>query len=449
MIIRLSSHLIRTALTVFIVAGCNGLGIEAEPVGPQDNIDIDKFDDSTPFDGVSSDRSTDQVNQTDDNDPNTGNGTSEDIGSENADTSLPESATESISDDSAGDSTDSDTQSSDAGNGTDSDTVRITDTLDTVPDDDSASEVANDTHTDTETDSASNSDTEIGPPTDSEEDSVVTADSEVDTDIPCPGTIVGIETVNETDIPAFTSYGGAQCVLETVSDGPVNSAWRVDTTGLTMPRPYDTQLEFLPAADIQSGDHLVLEYWSRCVSSASANGCRTGVQVEHSETFVNLMEYYDWVDMEWAFHQIPFVASEDYAGGNYQISFRLGYANQVVQLATKRLVNFGAISETPRMDCLANTTNIYSSVEIVSVFPPVAYEGQTYAYVVEVNGFPPPTVSTELIPTWMAFDASSKLFEGTPGAEYIGSAGDFAVSASNDIDSDVQVISVDVQTAPQ
>ena len=291
------------------------------------------------------------------------------------------------------------------------------------------------THSDTdshEPDTAPDSNTTGDTQDDSSPDTGTETDvsSETDSATPCAPAPPGTELLGPTDIPDFAIQGEVIGSVVDITDQAFEQAWQI--TGLQFTD--DTvaaQLSASLSGDIETGDHLLLEFWARCISSESGE-CRTGVLVEQaSSPWTSLIEYYVTPDSSWRRHQVPFVASEAYADGEAHVTYRLGYRDQTIEIAPVRVVNYGALMPTPRTDCLPDSTQIYTNVEIVGEAKTSAFVGFEYLYRLEVNASPSATITVSDIPDWLTFDVQRRLFAGKPGYDDVGSTQPITVEATN------------------
>ena len=200
--------------------------------------------------------------------------------------------------------------------------------------------------------------------------------------------------------------------------------------------------------DIRSGDHLLFEFWVRC-ASASSGFCHTGGLVEEADSpYANISAVFvsSAAGGGWEHHEVPVVAARDFLTTN-RLTFRLGYSDQVVQIGGIRLTNYGQLASEPHPECLAASTALYGSVNIVSRPRSSAIVDFEYLYAIEVNGVPTADVTVAgAVPAWLKFDADQHILHGVPGNGDVGSSGTITVTASNGVASDVQNFTVAVQT---
>ena len=304
---------------------------------------------------------------------------------------------------------------SDSGSDTDSDTATGTGT-DTG--------MATETETNSDTGTAEPGDSTTASAGDTGQVDTATVDTESstdgsdgDTDTLCPTlsagtTLFDITTMGSAE--AFDVYGDLEATFAwaTVTDQSFDGAIRVTTTDFTG-LPADIQTYRALDSNIGAGDHLALEFWTRCVSPAGA-ACRTSAVLGESEpSNLTIAAYYVTAPGSWTLHQVPFVSPSDYVNTNY-LSFHMGYANQTIEIAGVRLINYGKIAETPRPDCLPDTTELYTAIKFVSTPAGTAFPGFTYNYAVEINGYPRPEVTYTSGPSWLTLDSSTLLLSGVP-----------------------------------
>ncbi len=244
-----------------------------------------------------------------------------------------------------------------------------------------------------------------------------TGGSDGDTDTVCPALPAGTTLFDITTMggaEAFDLYGELEATFEwaTVTDQSFNGAVRVTTSDFTG-LPADIQTYRALDSSIAAGDHLALQFWTRCVSSAGA-ACRTSAVLGESEpSNLTIAAYYVTASGSWTLHQIPFVSPLDYANTNY-LSFHMGYPNQTIEIAGVRLIDYGQIADAPRLDCLPDTTELYTATKFVSTPAVKAFPGFIYNYAVEINGYPRPAVTYTSGPSWLTFDSGTLLLSGVP-----------------------------------
>lgn len=126
-------------------------------------------------------------------------------------------------------------------------------------------------------------------------------------------------------------------------------------------------MQHLIPAVIAPGDHIVAEFFARCIS-ATAGQCHFGALLEMAFfPWTILVDYFDLVGTEWRFYQVPLVASTAFSANETHLTFRLGYENQSIQLHPVRVMNYEPLENQSRLDCLPNTTELLSKLEIFNV----------------------------------------------------------------------------------
>ncbi|MBN2715364.1 MAG: hypothetical protein JXX14_05885 [Deltaproteobacteria bacterium] len=371
------------------------------------------------------------------NTTDTGSNTT-DTGSDTTDTGSDTTDTGSDTTDTGSNTTDTGSDTTDTGSNT---TDTGSDTTDTGSDTTDTGSDTTDTGSDT-TDTGSDTTDTGSDTTDTDSDTTDTDSDTTDTDSdttpePCVALPAGIEMLSDTDLPNFAP-GGATFTssVEAVTGESFTQTWHVTIDSDFDRWPYDHQLTIEPRGDVAVGDHLAFEYWTRCIASNDGN-CFVSVQVEGAtDPWPNMVEYYLKTDAAWEFHQVPFVSQLAFLETEHQISFRLGYTGQEVEIAPIRLVNYGAMMPSARPDCLPDSTDIYSAVTIVAEPRLTATVGREYVYLMETNGMPRPLYSQTALPGWLTFNTSTGQLRGTPDFSNIGVSGDITLSADNGIDSD-------------
>ena len=126
--------------------------------------------------------------------------------------------------------------------------------------------------------------------------------------------------------------------------------------------PWDVRLRVAITEPIQKGDTLWLGFSARRIESLQETGeALVGVVVELStEPHPKLLERELSVGPEWTMIQIPFDADQSAAEGELQLTLRLGYKPQMIELGGLELLNYGA-DVSPKS--LPNTKSSYSGSE--------------------------------------------------------------------------------------
>ena len=289
------------------------------------------------------------------------------------------------------------------------------------------------TVSDTATASSEDTDTASDSDSDSDSGSDSGADTGTATTTPCPTLPTGTELLSDTDAADFFAYGDITASFEPVvpaGETPFTESWHV-VTGAYGDNATTAQMFHRIPSDVPGGDHLVVEFWARCITAVRGY-CRTGVLVEQDGyPFINGGEYYAAVGTEWEFHQVPFMMPVDFAADDAVVTYRLGYADQTMELFPARMLNYGALDGEPRLDCLPDTTPLQTELNIISTAPDSATVDVLYEYYMEINGQPTPTLTVGALPDWLRFDANRHLFSGVPGYEDVGVSPQITVQAEN------------------
>ncbi|MBN2672700.1 MAG: hypothetical protein JXX29_13530, partial [Deltaproteobacteria bacterium] len=264
----------------------------------------------------------------------------------------------------------------------------------------------------------------------------------------CAALPVGQVMLSDTDLSDYGSYGPAIKSVESVTGETFTETWRVQTYHYTADTTA-SQLGIHPKGDIVKGDHLVFDFWTRC-ENASSGVCHTGVLLERAfSPYDGSGEYYvAEAPGVWTYHQVPFVAAADYPDGDANITFRLGYPEQVFDIAPQQLVNYGMLMPYPRHDCLPDSTNLQAAVNFVSEPREIAHVDIEYVYRLEVNAEPTAISYVTGLPGWLSFDANGRVISGTPSLSDVGTTGTITAMASNVVGNDVQTWQIDVMVHP-
>ena len=320
------------------------------------------------------------------------------------------------------------------------------------------------TDTDSRTDGDDTSDSDSQTTTEPEDTEPGTDTSPVDTDsVTEPGTdtVADTETTKEcpvlpdgtallsnTDAQNFDVYGVLGTVsLESVTGQSFANAWHVEN-GYYSGDAASGQLYHLIDEDIAEGDHVVLEFWSRCISSSSGE-CHVGALVEKaSSPWTNGVSYYATVGSEWTFYQVPFVATTDFTANDTQVGFRLGYADQIIELFPVQLISYGQLEGVARPECLPDTTTLYNALSFGNLPATTAFVDLEYAFDIEVNGEPTPTITVTGLPSWLSFSSTSNLVSGVPTYADVGTTSVITIQADNVNGSISHQFAIDVVVDP-
>ncbi|MBN2526301.1 MAG: hypothetical protein JXR76_07900 [Deltaproteobacteria bacterium] len=342
-----------------------------------------------------------------------------------------------------------DTQPDDTfGNDTLSDSVIFSDEtdnnqLDSVSDSESVS--------DSDDDSAFASDTDNGSETasDSDSDTGTEFDSstETDTTVPCPVLPFGRVILSDTDIADFVHFGESSFDLAAVTGQSFDSAWRVTTQTVSGPVVTEQLYHDIPTT-IDAGDHMVVEFWARCISSASGD-CHVGMLLEQGGTpWTSLVEYFSFVGTDWTFFQVPVVAEATFAAGATHETFRLGYSDQVVEIYPSQIVSYGAIDTSARPECLPDNTLLQTEVALISEPPTTATVDIRYEYFFEVNGQPKPVATATGLPAWLTLNNERRGITGIPGYEDVGTTSPITLQVASENGVDSQQFQIVVSVHP-
>ena len=299
--------------------------------------------------------------------------------------------------------------------GLDTETLNGTASEDTAIDD-TSSDTLTDFDTDTGTDTASDTETMVG--------------TDTGTVSPCPILPAGSEILSEEDAASFEGFGEGNRIYTSVSGPTFSNAWQFETEAITNTTT-GTQLQHLIPADITAGDHVVVEFWTRCISADSGQ-CHVGAIVEQSTSpWTNLGQYFETVGTDWQFHQVPMVAGTAFAANDTHITYRLGYENQVIQLFPVRVINYGRFDNESRPECLPNTTELLTSVAIISEPRSDVFVDIVYDYFIEVNGLPSAAVTITGLPAWLTLDKGRRHLWGAPTYADVGTHSNIVIEAEN------------------
>lgn len=121
-----------------------------------------------------------------------------------------------------------------------------------------------------------------------------------------------------------------------------DDAVRVETIK-TAPFPYNVRVQAATTGPIKKGDTLYAEFTARRIKSRQETGeALVSVIVEGSEKpHAKNLERDLSVGPEWTTIRIPFRADRDAAAGEMQLSLRVGYPPQTLEIGGVKLLNYG------------------------------------------------------------------------------------------------------------
>ena len=121
-----------------------------------------------------------------------------------------------------------------------------------------------------------------------------------------------------------------------------DDAVRVETIK-TAPFPYNVRVQAATTGPIEKGDTLYAEFTARRIKSRQETGeALVAVIVEGSEKpHAKNLERDLSVGPEWTTIRIPFRADRDAAAGEMQLSLRVGYPPQTLEIGGVKLLNYG------------------------------------------------------------------------------------------------------------
>jgi hypothetical protein len=138
---------------------------------------------------------------------------------------------------------------------------------------------------------------------------------------------------------------------------PFARALRLRTrTGQQFPNIYAVQVQATPTGSVKQGDVLLATFYVRGIEGGQAETGETQTQFvfeRASDPHTKSAEQDVAIPRggEWKRIFVPFRAAEDGPQGGTQVSFRLGYPAQVIEIGGLSLVNYGtsvALQDLPR-----------------------------------------------------------------------------------------------------
>jgi hypothetical protein len=309
---------------------------------------------------------------------------------------------------------------------------------------------------DTASRSDSDVDTESDTSTDTDPLSTDSDSGETGTDsgtlLPCPDSDqLGTTVLSPNNAPGFEHFGEPSITWNAQAEGPVQGIlglWVIQT-GEIPATTAGVQLHHTIPSPISENDLLLAQFWTRCVDSATGM-CNIGFLVEQlGVPWKNIVSWFTQIDENWQFHEVPFVATDSFAPGESQETFRLGYENQTIEVYPVRLTNYGPVNTSTRMDCLPDTTALTADPpDFLRPAPQNAFVDILYDYFAEIKGTPSGTVTAAGLPEWLHFDADRLRLFGAPGYDDVGTTGDITLESSNPGGSSSQQFKIDVVVDP-
>jgi GH35 family endo-1,4-beta-xylanase len=168
------------------------------------------------------------------------------------------------------------------------------------------------------------------------------------------GKVAGVDLLNGQGTEAFTLMGQLERVKLTripVTGMPFNTAYRVQV--LSSPtNTYDVQLEAKPRVAVEKGDVLLASLYFRTewAPQENAEGESEFVFELAKDPYTKSVTYPLRASRDWKQINIPFVAGQNYAPGDAQMMFRLGYQKEIIEFGAIEIRNFGkqlALADLP------------------------------------------------------------------------------------------------------
>lgn len=168
------------------------------------------------------------------------------------------------------------------------------------------------------------------------------------------GKVAGVDLLNGKSTEAFSLDGQTHRVKLTkvpVVEMPFNQAYRVQILS-TPTNNYDVQLAAKTTVPVEKGDVLLATLYFRTESAAQESGEGESEFVFElaQDPYSKSVTYPLRAAQDWKQINIPFVASENYAAGNAQMMFRLGYVKETIEFGGIQIQNFGkqlALADLP------------------------------------------------------------------------------------------------------
>jgi endo-1,4-beta-xylanase len=186
--------------------------------------------------------------------------------------------------------------------------------------------------------------------------SVAPASSGAEASKPGYGQVSAIDMLGGAGIAAFGVRGATERVATSevaVSGQTFSKALRAEVKQKSQ-NLWDVQLVASGAGEVKTGDVLLVSFWFRTEYVPAESGeAQVEVNFElNRPPFEKALMYTVQAGAQWKQFFLPFVAKRDFAAGEAQVSFRLGYAPpQTVDIAGIEVENFQkqlALEDLPR-----------------------------------------------------------------------------------------------------
>jgi endo-1,4-beta-xylanase len=158
------------------------------------------------------------------------------------------------------------------------------------------------------------------------------------------GKVPGVDLLGGAGIDAFSVQGAADRVVKSVVDvtgQPFTKAVRAEIKQKSA-NLWDVQLAANAKGDVRSGDVLLVSFWFRTEYVPVESGeAETEVNFElNHQPFDKSVTYSVRAGAQWKQVFIPFAAKRNFKEGEGQITFRLGYPPQTIDIADVKVENF-------------------------------------------------------------------------------------------------------------
>jgi endo-1,4-beta-xylanase len=123
-----------------------------------------------------------------------------------------------------------------------------------------------------------------------------------------------------------------------VTGQPFKKSWRLTTTG-PFENPFALQMGAKNATAIAKDDVLVVQFWARAVGASQTAQTEFALE-EGPPNYAKSALVSVSFGRTWKQYRVAFIAQRDFAVGEADILFRLGYPNQSFELGGVQVVNF-------------------------------------------------------------------------------------------------------------
>lgn len=165
----------------------------------------------------------------------------------------------------------------------------------------------------------------------------------------------GTEIINspQSDYYFYDADNIANVKTVAVSGQSFSEAFHIQVEGQPS-SAWSQQLQFTETGGIETGDIVLFSFWGKVVSSLeeTGGGFATAL-VENNTTYDKEVYHTANLTTEWVQYFAPFEAGHSLAANEMSIAFHLGFANQAIEIADIKVINYGTgrtLEEMPKTE---------------------------------------------------------------------------------------------------